>query len=118
MTNFFAENLKYLRNEKKLSQNKLAELANVNQATINRWESKEMSPNIDNINDVAKVLNISVADLLDKDLSHSENKVLTQQEILFNKTKDFLTESDWNIINTIVEQRKKEIDKELGESEQ
>ncbi len=36
-------------------------------------------------------------------------------ELLFDKHKDILTDSDKNIIKTIIEERKKEIDKELGE---
>jgi len=46
---------------------------------------------------------------------NNENNIQSQNELLFSKNKDILTESDWNIINAIIEQRKKEIDKELGE---
>ncbi len=112
MTNYFAENLKYLRNKKGLSQNKLAELANVNQASINRWEAKEMSPSLDNVNDLANALGVTVGDLLGEKLFEDN---FDELEILFDKYKEVLTESDKEHIKFIIEQRQKEIDKELGE---
>lgn len=112
MTNYFAENLKFLRNKRKLSQNKLAELSNVNQATINRWEAKEMSPSLDNVNDVANALGVSVSSLLGEKLYEES---FDELNLLFDKHKEILTESDKTLIKTIIEQRKLEIDKELGE---
>lgn len=111
MKNYFAENLKYLRTKKGLSQNKLAELANVNQASINRWEAKEMSPSLDNVNDLANALGVSVGDLLGEKLYEDK---FDELEILFDKYKDILTESDKEHIKFIIEQRQKEIDKELN----
>ena len=93
-------------------QNKLAELANVNQASINRWEAKEMSPSLDNVNDVANALGVTVSSLLGEKLFEDN---FDELNILFDKNKDILTDSDKQIIKTIIEQRKKEIDKELGE---
>ena len=111
---YFSTNLKFLREQKKLSQNKLAEMANVNQTTIMRWESGEMSPSLDNIYDIANALNISVADLTGKNLKEDDVE-FDELDLLFDKHKDILTESDKTLIKTIIEQRKKEIDKELGE---
>ena len=110
MTNYFADNLKYLRSKKNISQNRLAEMSHVNQTTINRWEAKEMSPSLDNVNDVANALNVSVSDLLGTDLKNSD---ISELDILFSKHKDKLTEGDEAIIKAIIEQRMKEIDKEL-----
>ena len=112
MTNYFAENLKYLRNKKGLSQNRLAELANVNQASINRWEAKEMSPSLDNVNDLANALGVTVGSLLGEKLFEDK---FDEFEILFDKYKEVLTESDKEHIKFIIEQRQKEIDRELGE---
>ncbi len=68
MINFFKENLKYLREQRNMSQNSLSKLTNVSQATINRWESGENIPTIDNVIDIASVLHIPIEDLLGKDL--------------------------------------------------
>ena len=115
--NFFSNNLKFLREQKKLSQNKLAELTNVNQTTIARWENNEITPSLDNVLDVADALNVTVADLTGKNLSQEKTTKFDELELLFDKHKDILTDRDKNIIKTIIEERKKEIDKELGEDE-
>lgn len=68
MGNFFSTNLKFIREQKGLSQNKLANMVGVNQTTIARWETQEIVPSIDNVEDVANVLNISLPDILTIDL--------------------------------------------------
>lgn len=68
MSNYFAENLKFIREKKDISKNKMGEMVGVNQTTIGRWESKEIKPSIDNVEEVAKVLNVPLPDLLIKDL--------------------------------------------------
>ncbi len=44
-----------------------------------------------------------------------KNVVLDEVELLFDKHKDILTQDDKDYIKFIIEKRKKEIDKELGE---
>lgn len=111
---YFSNNLRFLREKKKLSQNKLGELANVNQTTIARWEKEEISPSLDNILDLADVLNVSIADLTGKDLT--TNNPSDELEILFFKYKDILTDEDKEYIKFIIEKRKREIDKQLGDN--
>mgnify|MGYP000549282837 FL=1 len=100
MKNYFSKNLKFLREQKKLSQNKLGELANVNQTTIARWENEEMAPSIDNVIELSKIFNIDLADLLGRDLQLNEDrKQLTEKEemeMLKNtlKKKGFLDENE------------------------
>lgn len=76
MGNHFAENLKFLREEKRISKNKLGELVGVNQSTISRWESNEIKPSIDNVEEVAKVLNVPLPDLLIKDLQFDNGNLI------------------------------------------
>ena len=101
----FSSNLKFLREEKKLSQNKLAELTGVNQPTIARWENEEISPSLDNIYDLANALQVNIATLTDENLLNS--KQLSQTEVLFDKTKDILSDDDRATIEFIM---KKTID--------
>ena len=110
----FSKNLKYLREQKKLSQNKLAELSNVNQTTIARWENEEISPSLDNIYDLSIALDVSIADLTGKDLTNSSQS-FDELELLFDKNKDILTDDDKEMIRFLIEKRKKEIDKQLNE---
>ncbi len=80
MSNYFSKNLKYLRESRNLSQNKLADMIGVNQTTIARWEDDNRTPNLDNAIDVSKILNIPLPDLIGRDLrlnskeNHSDDK--------------------------------------------
>lgn len=109
---YFSKNLKFLREQKKLSQNKLAELSNVNQTTIARWESEEISPSLDNIYDVADVLNVSIADLTGRDLTE-EQPSFDELELLFSKNKDILTDDDKETIKFVIEKAKRKVDEQL-----
>lgn len=68
MAEYFSTNLKHLREQKGLSQNKLGNMIGVNQTTIARWEDDNRVPTIDNAIDVANALNVPLPDLLGKDL--------------------------------------------------
>ncbi len=113
MAEFFSKNLKFLREEKGLSQNKLAEKIGVNQTTIARWEDDNRVPTIDNAIDVASALNIPLEILLGKDLTKEKKSYFDELEVLFSKNKEILTDDDKDYIKFIIEKRKKEIDKEL-----
>lgn len=76
MSNKFAKNLKYIRESKGISKNKLGEMVGVNQTTIGRWETEEIKPSIDNVEEVAKVLNVPLPDLLIKDLNFDNAEVI------------------------------------------
>lgn len=76
MSNQFANNLKYIREKKGISKNKLGEMVGVNQTTIGRWETEEIKPSIDNVEEVAKVLNIPLPDLLIKDLKFDNGEIV------------------------------------------
>lgn len=67
--NYFSKNIKYLRKEKNISISELAEKLKVNQSTISRWENDNMGATIDNAYDVSQFFNVSIADLIGKDLS-------------------------------------------------
>ena len=68
MAEFFSTNLKFLREQRGLSQNKLAKMLGINQTTIARWEDDNRVPTIDNAVDVATILNIPLPILLGQDL--------------------------------------------------
>lgn len=87
MDNFFASNLKHIRERKGLSQSelsritqKICELYNKNvdedkkltpitQASIARWEAGENSPSVDNIVILHHALGVELVDLIGRDLN-------------------------------------------------
>lgn len=111
--NFFSKNLEYLRTKKGMTKNELANKLKVNQSTISRWENGDMGVTVDNAYDVADFFNVSMSDLTGKDMS-LENKPFDELEILFNKNKDILTDDDKETIKFLIEKRKREIDKQMG----
>ena len=60
----FAERLKSLRTENKLSQMELAKLVGVSQSGIKQWENAERIPNAEVVVKFAKFFNVSTDYLL------------------------------------------------------
>lgn len=77
--NNFAKNLKYLREKNNLSKSELAEKIGVNQSTLSRWENEENGATVDNALDLASFFNVTLADLVDKDL-HFDNATFVDNE--------------------------------------
>lgn len=62
MTNvskIFAERLKELREEQKLSVSELAKRLNVSPIAISRWENQKRTPNIDTLFSIANFFGVS-----------------------------------------------------------
>ncbi len=116
--NYFAKNLKFLREQKNLDQQKVADDLNVPQSTLSCWENGIRTPKIEQILDIANYFNVDI-DIVSKDYSYieSNNKPFDELDILFSKHKDILTEEDKEYMRFIIEKRKREIDKQLGEDE-
>ena len=72
----FGDTLRELRKKHALSQQKLAELIQVSLKTIQRWEINERTPRIDEIQKLAKALNVSEADLLNPQSQNNKSWVL------------------------------------------
>lgn len=117
MAQYFSTNLKFLREQRGLSQNKLAEKIGVNQTTIARWEDDNRVPTIDNAIDVSEALNIPLSDLLGIDLRFQD----TMQKATFERDGMKITiGKDGEITNDdldeamafILEQKKKNKEKE------
>lgn len=65
----FSKNVQYLRGLKGLTQKQLADALFVSDKTISKWETGLTEPNIDMLKKLSKYFNISVDDLIAKDLS-------------------------------------------------
>lgn len=115
MNNFFANNLKHLRVQSGMTQLELANKLGKDYSTIGKWELGQRNPVTLDLLKLADIFNVSERDLVQKNLAFNEPKEFDELELLFDKNKNILTESDKAVIKTIIEERKKEIDKELGE---
>lgn len=114
MNNYFATNLKFLRTKADMTQEDLAKKMGKDYSTIGKWESGQRTPIMEDVMKLSDVFNLNVQDLVEKDLRFNI-KPFDELEILFSKNKDILTDDDKKYIKFIIENRKREIDKQLGE---
>lgn len=59
------EKLIFLRKEKRLSQQELAEALEVSRQAVSRWESGDVNPSIENLKCLSSLYGVSIDDLLD-----------------------------------------------------
>ena len=116
MTNYFSKNLKYLRKKKNIDQQVMAEDLGIAQSTLSCYENGLRTPDLDMVSKISNYLNIT-DDFITKDLTVETSKPFDELDILFSKHKDILTDEDKEYMKFIIEKRKREIDKQLGEEE-
>lgn len=68
MAEFLNNNIKYLRNKNGLSQQGLANKIGIDRSTISRIENNEIETTIDNAIKIAEALNVTLYDLVGRDL--------------------------------------------------
>jgi transcriptional regulator with XRE-family HTH domain len=66
------ENIKKLRKDKGLTQDKLSEITKISIASIQRYESGKRQPNIQTVNKFAQALNVSLDDLVGNEYNKSK----------------------------------------------
>lgn len=99
---YFYKNLKYLRSKKKISQQELADTLKIDRSTISRWESNEMDITVGNVLKIADVFNVSLVDLVGKDLRLEDENYISVEE------KDFVEEIADILKNSTLSQKKQE----------
>lgn len=105
----FAERLKTLRKQVKLTQAQIAEKLNISQQAYASWERGVKKPTQENLVKIAQVLNVSVDYLV----GNSEEKLdeLNNIELLFRMNSKGLTEEEKEIFKKelieFMEERKK-----------
>ncbi len=60
----FSENLKYLRKQANLTQERLAEELNVSRQAITKWESGQSMPDIENLKELSYIFSIPIDNLI------------------------------------------------------
>lgn len=73
--NYFASNLKLLRQKHGMEQIDLANrLGRKSSSSISEWERGKYTPKAGVLNDISKIFNISLSELMSTDLSNPESK--------------------------------------------
>lgn len=106
--------IKEFRCSRNLTQQEIAEILNTTSQTVSRYESGILEPNQNTLFTLSDYFNVSIDDFFPERQIRNNNQI-DEFELLFDKNKDILTEDDKEYMKFIIEKRKKEIDKQLGE---
>lgn len=121
--NYFASNLKLLRQKKGMEQIDLANrLGRKSSSSVSEWERGKYTPKAGVLNDIAKIFDVSLSQLMSSDLSNPIHSPTNQP----TPTIDFkemaaesmsydgmpLNDEDIDLIASILETRMKNRDKE------
>lgn len=114
------DNIREARIKKGLNQKELAEMLtqkgiNVGNTTISNWENGTSKPDPDTIEEICKLLDVDGNFILGFAKKQDDNNAFDELNVLFSKHKDILTDDDKEYIKFIIEKRKKEIDRQIGE---
>jgi transcriptional regulator with XRE-family HTH domain len=78
--NHFAENIRFLRKERGLSQDEIATITGITRGTWHNYENANTQPEIDKIIKIAKEFKIGVGELLETDLNKKAGQKTNQNE--------------------------------------
>lgn len=85
MTDLFGEKLKQLRQAKKLTQEQLAKELFVSRSAVAKWEQNRGFPNIETLQRISLVFDVSIDDLLSDKQIEIIKVFNTKKNILFQK---------------------------------
>lgn len=72
--NYFASNLKFLRQKYQMEQIDLANrLGRKSSSSVSEWERGKYTPKAGVLNDISKIFNVSLSELMTKDLSDTSS---------------------------------------------
>jgi len=111
MDNYFAPNLKFLREKDGLKQEDLAKIVGKDRSLIARWEIGNREATVDDLMKLSDHFNIPLHDLITKDLrlESDKNNYSILDETLFSKAKE-LTDDEKKAVITVMNAIKKDID--------
>lgn len=94
MDYFISSNLRFLRKINELSQEELANIVNYSFRTISKWETGESIPSYDNLQVLSKIFNVSIDDLMKKDLSSIKDFHKFSSKLVDNKNNFLLFQKE------------------------
>ena len=122
MKDTFANRLQKAINLAGLKPIEVANKTGLDKSLISCYLSGKYNAGDENLEKLANILNVSEIWLRGYDVDINGNTALEttnnsfdELELLFSKTKEILTDDDREMIKFVIEKRKKEIDKQLGD---
>ena len=111
----FHLNIKHLRKQLNLSQKKFGDLFGVGGGNISNYETKKSQPTLDGLIDIAKYFEVSLDDLVFKNLStggtpkQTTNYQKVEQQGVMNKIEDINQINTTKSVKDIISEKEKEI---------
>lgn len=102
--NTFAENLIRMRKRASFTQEDFANMIGVSIDTVRRWEGEKQEPRLGDLKRISKILNISIADLVNED---NEQKELTESSTHETQKSSMTINSENNALQTIKKKTRK-----------
>ncbi len=106
--NYLSKNIKYLRMQKKLTQEDVGKIVGKGRSLISAWESDDRDITTEDIIKLSEYFNLSMDDLVGKDLQLNDNNPPDEFETLYKKYKDLLTNDDKETMIFLIRKRIKE----------
>lgn len=100
---YLAQNLKYLRKQRFMNQNELADILGVKQSTIGNWEADRREPELSTLIHVAEYFGVSLDDLVLKDLRPPVPLYVLNLRFLLEKRK--MTQEDIGTLLNVTQKR-------------
>jgi len=104
------EKIRQLRTQKKLTQDDMAEALNISQRAYSKIENDEVQIKIDRLHEIAKIMNIEVSSLLNKDQHQVFNSVLNSQIGYSQTINHNVVEKERDLYDKIINRQQEEID--------
>ena len=98
----FAKNLKYYMSINNVDRNKLCNDLDFNYTTVREWTNGTSYPRIDKIEALANYFGILKSDLIE-DTDRTDKNTFNKTQVLFDKTKDILSDDDRATIEFIMQ---------------
>lgn len=77
--NYIGKNIRFLRKENKLSQDKLGKLLNKSESTIQMWETGFRSPTMRSVQKLSEIFQVDINDLVKNDLQNAVDEEIYQK---------------------------------------
>lgn len=77
---YLGDNIHFLRKQKKITQEQLAEIMNVSRQTVSRWESNEVTPELNKLVELSELFSCKLDTLVRKNLT-SRGDIYSEIEI-------------------------------------
>ena len=100
---FLSSNIKHLRILRGKTQEEIGKICNKTNTAIANWEKGIREPDAIDLSLLANYFDVSIDDIVKKDLRIRNNNIFNKTQVLFDKTKDILSDDDRATIEFIMQ---------------